>query len=151
MVITTLLALISPWCKAGFNTVISLSTACLMGSYIITLSCVIRKRLVEASLLFAQWSLGRYGLPINVLALIYAVSYAGRVCLRPSLTAILQTSSMSWSLWPPHADVTVSNMNFAPVLLIAVLGIACFTFWFDGGTRYLGGVTRVQTYMNDWR
>ena len=50
------------------NAIFSLNTAALTTSYLITIGCTILCRLCGKGLLHARFSLGRWGLPINIAA-----------------------------------------------------------------------------------
>ncbi|KAK4543607.1 hypothetical protein LTR36_005502 [Oleoguttula mirabilis] len=53
--VTIILSVINMSSEAAFNTVLSLSTAALMASYIISIGCILRKRLRSESLPYARW------------------------------------------------------------------------------------------------
>ncbi|TKA82474.1 hypothetical protein B0A55_02176 [Friedmanniomyces simplex] len=118
---------------AAFHTVLALATACLTSTYIICLACILRKRARGEALPHAQWSLGgRAGLGVNVLGLGYAAW------------------AFFWCLWPAEYVVTAGNFNWAPVLLLVLVGVACVSFVDGVGTSYHGPVARVQTWMSAW-
>jgi len=68
---TTLLSLINIGSSVALNAINSLAGVSLLTSYVIVLSCLIWRRLYGAPLPPRQWSLGRYGLLINVCALLF--------------------------------------------------------------------------------
>ena len=84
----------------------SLSSSALMGTYLLSIGCVTTKRLRGEKLPFARWSLGRSGLVINILALLYAVW------------------SFFWSFWPTYYNITMENFNWASVLFVAVMMVS---------------------------
>ena len=107
-----------------------------MASYIISIGCVTRKRLLNQPLPHAPWSLGSYGLAINIIGLCYA------------------TWAFFWSFWPGEYYVTIENMNWALLIFVVFMGMACVMFKVNSVSaheRYEGPVSRVQTWMNDWR
>ncbi|TKA22255.1 hypothetical protein B0A54_18086 [Friedmanniomyces endolithicus] len=53
----------------ALNAITSLAGVSLLTSYIITISCLVWRRLYGSELPSRPWSLGRYGLPINIAAL----------------------------------------------------------------------------------
>lgn len=80
---TVLLSLINLGSNAAFNAILSLQLSSLMASYAICISCiVIRKIRDPASIPKARWSLGKFGLPINIVAMLYA------------------TFACFWTFWP---------------------------------------------------
>lgn len=82
--------------QTAFNAFNSLGTVSILFSYTITLACLIRRRLSGVPLPERRWSLGRWGLPINVVAL--------------SLT----TPMLFFYGWPLYFPVTVENMFVDP-------------------------------------
>ena len=102
-----------------------------MGTYFVTLACMVCKRLAAQPLPFAQWSLGQYGSIVNAVGLVYAVW------------------SVFWSLWRPDRDVQAWNMNGTIALLGGVMVIAFVTYKFDGGQWYRERRTEVETRPAD--
>lgn len=51
---------------------VSLATTALMATYMISIGCVLHKRLRKKPMPTARWSLGRCGFAINCVALAYA-------------------------------------------------------------------------------
>jgi len=147
------LSLLSLGNTAAFTAALGLATSCLMSTYIISIGCILRKRICKEPLPCAQWSLGRAGLTINTLGLAYAAW------------------AFFWSLWPGEYAVTASNFNWgeksicnirearsaddiccrvAPVLLVVLMGFACALFVDGLGSRYQGPGMMVQSWMNEW-
>jgi choline transport protein len=71
LAITTLLSLIIIGSSIAFNVIISIGQVGTVGSYILAISCIFRKRLVGEPLLPSRFSLGRAGLAINTIALCF--------------------------------------------------------------------------------
>lgn len=94
-VFNALLALINIGSTVAFNAILSILAAGLFSSYLITIGLMIRKRLVHEPLQFGPWSLGRWGLPVNIIAWIY--------------TFIV----MVFSFFPPAIPVTAVSMNWS--------------------------------------
>jgi amino acid transporter len=79
-IITCLLGLINIGSSVAFNAIISLQIVALMFSYTISISCVLYRRIKHPELLpYARWSLGRWGVPINVVGVCYS-SFGEFVC-----------------------------------------------------------------------
>ena len=68
---TCCMSLLNLGSKVAFEAMLSLATVALMATYLISISCVLRKRLDGEELPSARWSLGRYGLVVNIIALTY--------------------------------------------------------------------------------
>ncbi|PQE12935.1 hypothetical protein CJF30_00002834 [Rutstroemia sp. NJR-2017a BBW] len=70
--LTTLLCLINFGSSFAFNIIVSLSLLALLSTYMISIGCVLLKRIRGEPLPHARWSLGRWGLPINAFAFAYS-------------------------------------------------------------------------------
>ncbi|KAE8342761.1 hypothetical protein BDV24DRAFT_162292 [Aspergillus arachidicola] len=111
----------------AMNALLSLATSPLMGTYIICIACVIVRRITKSPPLPAsRWSLGRFGIPINILALVYA-SWA-----------------FFWSFWPVNREVTAETLNWAPVLFVGVMGSSGLLYWLVARKVYEGPVVKVE-------
>ena len=126
--ITVLLSLINLGSNAAFNAILSLQLSSLMTSYAICITCVaLRKIRDPQSLPKARWSLGKLGLPINIVAAAYAMFAA------------------FWTFWPNSTPVDVESFNWAPVIFIAVVLIAMVNYWVKGRHVYDGPVALVKS------
>lgn len=65
------MSLINLGSKVAFEAMLSLATVALMATYLISIGCVLLKRLRGETLPSARWSLGRYGLAVNAVAVLY--------------------------------------------------------------------------------
>lgn len=70
-IITCLLSLINLGSYTAFNAFNSLGTVSILASYTITIGCLIWRRLSGNSLPSRRWSLGRWGLPLNIVSLCF--------------------------------------------------------------------------------
>ncbi|PCG90379.1 hypothetical protein PENOC_102330 [Penicillium occitanis (nom. inval.)] len=67
-IISCLLSLINIGSLTAFNAIISLNVAALMYTYIISISCVIYRKIWHAETLPPRrWDMGRWGLPVNII------------------------------------------------------------------------------------
>ncbi|KAJ6127327.1 hypothetical protein N7523_002939 [Penicillium sp. IBT 18751x] len=71
LAVTVLLSMINIGSQVALNAIISLTITSLMSAYIVSIGCVLLKRLRGESLPPHRWSLGRYGLAVNVGALCF--------------------------------------------------------------------------------
>lgn len=55
----------------AYNAILSIGVAALLGSYVISISCIVWRRLSKQPLTRARWSLGVWGLPLNLIGLAY--------------------------------------------------------------------------------
>lgn len=124
---TILLSLINLVSTTALNAILSLQLSAMLATYAVCLACVSTAKVFRPSTVpQARWSLGRYGLPINILATLYA------------------TFACFWTFWPDHARVRVDNMNWAPVILAAVMLIASGLYFSQGRRSYSGPVVLVS-------
>ena len=124
---TILLSLINLGSNAAFNAILSLQLSSLMASYAICITCIAYRKLRDPqSLPKARWSLGRAGLPINIVA----AAYASFACF--------------WTFWPNSTPVTLENLNWAPVIFVGVLIVALCHYVVQGRHVYDGPVALVK-------
>lgn len=124
--VAMLLGLINLGSLVAFN---ALTTLALIGhytSYIIPIGLLVYQRLGHKSLKFGPFTLGRWGILINAVAVVYS----------GLLFAIM--------VLPPYQPVTASNMNYAGVIFGGAL-ILCALLWFSYGKRvYKGPIWETQ-------
>lgn len=85
------MSLINLGSKVAFEAMLSLATVALMATYLISIGCVLLKRLRGEALPSARWSLGRYGLAVNAVAVLYtswSVSELYVIIIQPRFTEI---------------------------------------------------------------
>lgn len=70
-IVNCLLSLINIGSSVAFNATVSLIVTALLSSYLISISCVLLKRWRSEALPTCRWSLGKWGVPINVVAIVY--------------------------------------------------------------------------------
>jgi choline transport protein len=105
------------------NAIISLNLVCLMWTYMTSIGCVLYRRVYHPELLpRCQWSLGRWGVPINAAALLYS------------------TFAFFWCFWPNTTPVTADDFNWAVVMFFATFLIAGVDWVFRGRHHYDGPV-----------
>jgi amino acid transporter len=125
--IAALLALINIGSTTAFNAIVSLQVVSLMFTYTVSLSCILYRRLTHPeSLPPARWSLGRWGVIVNTLGLLYVLF------------------AFFWSFWPTFADVDADNYNWAVVLFVSVFVLALIMYQMQGKRVYKGPVREVR-------
>lgn len=72
-VFSMLLSLINLGSAVALNIITSLGTGALLCSYVISVGCILLKRLRGEPLLPRRWSLGRWGLPINIISILFMI------------------------------------------------------------------------------
>ncbi|KAK5131032.1 hypothetical protein LTR08_001382 [Meristemomyces frigidus] len=125
-IITCLLSLINLGSYTAFNAFNSLGTVSILSSYTITVGCLIWRRLYGKPLPSRRWSLGRWGLPMNIISL------------------CLTTPMLFFYVWPLYYPVTAANMNWSSTMLGAVVIIAAIYYFFKGGYDYQGPTVNVK-------
>ena len=120
------MSLINIGSTVAFNAVLSLGVVALMATYAISICCVLLKRLRGEAFPPARWSLGKFGSLINAVALGY-IAWA-----------------FFWSFWPNEYQPTVQTFNWAVVLFVGVMGIACIEYVLRARKYYQGPVLKVQ-------
>ncbi|KAK2609569.1 hypothetical protein N8I77_003065 [Diaporthe amygdali] len=126
VVVTALLSLVNLGSTVALNAINSLGGAAFLISYVITLVCLIWRRLRGAPLPPRRWSLGRYGLAINLAALAFLVPILFFYC------------------WPLAQPVTPLNLNWSSVALCCVLLAALVHYVVKARHEYIGPVMRVK-------
>lgn len=66
-----LLSLITLGSAVAFNIVTSLATGALIASYIVSISCLVIKRVRGQQMLPRRWDLGAAGLPLNIFSVLF--------------------------------------------------------------------------------
>lgn len=120
------MSLINLGSTTAFNAMLSLSSTALMATYIISIGCVVHARMRSEPLPPSRWSLGRFGMGVNVVALVYS------------------TWAFFWSFWPNSYQVTAINMNFAVVLFFGLLAISVILYVVHARKVYEGPVVKVK-------
>ncbi|KAK3680945.1 hypothetical protein LTR37_021018 [Vermiconidia calcicola] len=128
MLFTCVISLINIGSTAAFNALLSRSTVALMATYLVSITCVLIRRVKNQYLPPARWSLGKWGLPVNVIALLYA-------CW-----------AFFWSFWPISNDMVAdgSNFNWACLLFVGLMGIGSVLYYTHARKVYDGPVAIVK-------
>lgn len=112
------LSLIQLGSDTAFNILVSLSTLGLMSTYMLSIGCVLLKRLRNQALPHARWSLGRWGLWINAFAFLYSLFI------------------MIFCCFPLALPVGVADANWAPLIWVGVILLAAVMYIFQGRKHY---------------
>lgn len=126
LTVTSLLSLINIGSTAALNAILALTTCSLLASYMIVISCVLIKRMRGRPLPDSHFSLGRWGIPVNILALCY---------LAPVFV---------FSFFPAATPVTPSTMNWAIVMFTGIMGFATIYYVAVGHKHYVPPVALVM-------
>ena len=124
--VSGVLCLINLGSTFAFNIIVSLTLLALLSTYMISIGCVLRKRLLGLELPKARWSLGRWGIPINA----FAFFYAGFVIV--------------FSCFPSVVPVTTQTANWAPAVWGGVILLAGGVYMVHGKTHYTPPVVFIE-------
>ena len=98
----------------------------LLQCYVLSIGCVLWRRIYRPGTLPpSPFSLGRWGIPINAIAVVYSMW------------------GFFWALWPGSYPVTASGFNWASPIFVAVLIVALIYFAVKAKHTYKGPVTEV--------
>jgi amino acid transporter len=126
-IISISLGLIYIGSPVAFYAITSLLIVALLQCYCLSIGCLLWRRIrYPETLPPAQFPLGRFGIPVNVAAVIY--SFWG----------------FFWTFWPQYYPVTANTFNWAPVIFVSVLVIALVHFAFVARHKYTGPVALVE-------
>lgn len=106
-----LLSLINLGSSVAFNIVTSLGTGALICSYIVSISCIIIKRVRGEPLLPRRWDLGRWGLPINIFSVLF-LTLVFIFSFFPESPQGLNAVSFNWNILIFGAVVILSGIYF---------------------------------------
>ena len=132
----------------AFNVVTSLATGALLCSYVVSISCLVVRRVNNRGLLPRRFDLGVWGLPVNV----FSVFYLSLVFI---MTFFPQSprkfcSVLIFCVYPTNCllvDLTPVNFNWNILIFSVVLLIAATYFVFKGRKVYTGPVVEVRKAM----
>lgn len=124
--VTILLSLINIGSKTALNAVISLTITSLLSAYIISIGCVLLKRLRGEALPHHRWTLGRFGLAVNVGALAFLLPV------------------FIFAFFPLSTPVTRETMNWSVVMYVGVIGSASIYYWARGRHHFIPPVALVK-------
>ncbi|PVI01608.1 amino acid transporter [Periconia macrospinosa] len=129
---TMLLSLINIGSNVAFNAIISLQVVALFSTYAVSISCVLYRRIKHPELVpTARWSLGRWGIPVNIVGLSYS------------------TFSFFWAFWPNETPVTLETFNWSVVLFVGVFIISLVMYIVQGRRVYKGPVADIRASRVD--
>jgi len=112
------------------NSVISLNVSSLMITYIFSIGAVLYRRIYHPNLLpRCRWSLGRAGILINTMGLLYAMH------------------AFFWSFWPNATPATLEGFNWSAVMFVGVAVFSLLDYMFRARKAYGGPVVLVEGWQ----
>ena len=124
--LSIILCLIQLGSTVAFNIIISLNLIAFLGTYMISIGCLLLKRFRHEPLPPARFSLGRWGLPVNLFAFCYSL-----------LTLV-------FSCFPVSVPVDASTANWGPAIWGGLLCIALLSYLVQGRRDFQGPVVFVE-------
>lgn len=126
LVITILLSLINIGSTVALTAIVSLTITSLMSSYIISISCLLLKRIRGQPLPYRRWSLGNWGIVVNICALIF---------LCPVFV---------FAFFPLATPVTLTTMNWSIVMYGGIIIFATAYYFLGGRHKFVPPVALVK-------
>ncbi|KAK2861433.1 hypothetical protein FQN49_004199 [Arthroderma sp. PD_2] len=126
--IVCLLSLINIGSTVAFQAIISLGTASLLSSYIISISCVRLKRWRGEPLPPARWSMGAWSSTVETIAILFLLI------------------AFSFSFFPLTKTVDVTTMNWSCAIYGGVVIFALIYYFVYARKVYHGPVTRIRPW-----
>ena len=127
--INIILCLINLGSNFAFNIIIGLSSTGSLATYFVSIGCLITARLRAEPLPPARWSLGRWGMAVNILAVVWSTQVF-IFCFFPVT-------------YPVTAD-SLEDMNWVVVIFFAVVVLSAGFYVAHGRKHYHGPVAFVQ-------
>ncbi|KAL1303035.1 hypothetical protein AAFC00_003347 [Neodothiora populina] len=129
--VTIVLIMINIGSSTAFNALVSLNVATLMISYVLSMGSLIWTRVTKPDLLpRARWSLGRYGIYINIIAVLYAVFV------------------MFWSFWPESTPTDAPDFNWSSVIFVGVVVLSLLDYFVRGKRNYIAPVSLTKAWKD---
>jgi choline transport protein len=125
--LTLILCLINLGSNLAFNIIVSLSLLALLSTYMISIGCVLRKRILGEPLPPHRWDLGRWGLPINAFAVAYS-AFAIVFCCFPVTVPV----------------TTLGDANWAPLVWVGVMILSFGVYIVHGRKNFTAPVIFVE-------
>jgi len=126
-----LLGLINLGSTTAFNAMVSLALLGQYTSYVLPTIFILARRIRPGkNIPFGPWTLGRWGIPINIFTIAFSFL------------------TIAFNVLPPFFPVTATNMNYAGVVFGAALIICAILWFFRGKKHYAGPIKEVMENGN---
>lgn len=120
-----LLGLVNIASNVAFNALTSVALVGHYTSYLLPMILLVVRRFGKSEIPWGPWTLGRWGLPINLAAISYSVVL------------------IVFMLFPPYQPVNAQNMNYASLIFGAVMLLSVALWFIYGRKIYYGPVREV--------
>lgn len=116
----------------NLNKVISLNVVALMITYVVSIGAVLYRRIRHPELLpSCRWSLGRWGVPVNIGGVLYSFH------------------AFFWCFWPEGTPVALETFNWAVVMFVGIFVLSLVDYLVRGRKQYKGPVVLVEGYKGE--
>jgi amino acid transporter len=130
--ITVLLSLINIGSDTAFNAIISLNVVSLMITYVFSIGSVLWRRITAPQTLpVCAWSLGKWGVPVNLAGLLYAIH------------------AFFWCFWPESTPTTLDSFNWASVMFVGVAVLSMVDYVVRARKHYKGPVVLTEAWKGE--
>ncbi|KAF5848130.1 hypothetical protein GGP41_005512 [Bipolaris sorokiniana] len=130
--LTIILSFINIGSDVAFNAIISLNVVALMITYMFSIGAVLYRRIVHPELLpSCRWSLGKWGVPVNIGGFLYS------------------THAFFWCFWPESTPVEPESFNWAVVMFAAVAVFSGVDYAVRARKQYKGPVVLVDGFKGE--
>jgi hypothetical protein len=129
LILPVVIALLNIGSTAALGSIFCIYNAALIASYMITISCVLLHRLQGRKLPYARYSLGKWGVFTNIVALMYVAPI------------------FVFAFFPSAPKPTAASMNWAILMVggVTFLATAYYIIW--GRTHYSPPNETVEDYI----
>ncbi|KAL4887126.1 amino acid/polyamine transporter I [Aspergillus karnatakaensis] len=124
--VTILLSLINIGSYEALTAVVSLTITSLMSAYILSIGCILLKRFRKEPLPYRRWSLGRFGMAINIASMAF---------LLPVFV---------FAFFPLTSTVTEQSMNWSVVMYVGLITLASLYYVLLGRHHFVAPVALVR-------
>lgn len=122
---TSILSTINIGSSTALNSITGLQTNAMLSSYICSISCMVWRRSTGQKLLPSEFSLGHWGLSVNITAVVFLVLFF--------ILAFFPST--------PHPDTTTMNWNILIYGAVILLSTVYYHVWgkkdYDGPVEYV--------------
>ena len=130
-VFVSLISLIDLGSYTAFNAIISLQFLALFATYEVAIGTLIYRRLFGPPLAERRWSLGRWGLGVNIFAFVYGLF------------------ALAFIVLPGGPGFDTHTFNWGPVMFVGVMTLA-FVYFFAGGRKSYAGPVTIVKHEGEW-
>lgn len=129
-VLLFILGLVNIGSSTAFHAIVSLTLIGQYTSYLLAITLMVMRRFSKKHIPFGPWSLGRFGLPINLCSMVFSLLI------------------MTFMIFPPYQPVDAENMNYGSLVLGIVFIISATSWLVNGRKVYFGPVREVIENSN---